>query len=363
MIDRQKALVAIHTYQKAVEASQSFMDTAAIIHSRMPEAEAENISQRAIAKQIAEAHIIVRNLDDKNVENARNPTEAYKKALAREAAEYKAQLAKIMEERRPKTEAPKVELWEGDMFDLLPKIEDGVFDLILADPPYGQGADNASYASRTGHHHDYDDTPDYALKCAIAILEHGFRVTKPGANLFMFCQIDLFVLLKQAAQRLTWVPWENPIIWQKSHSEGIAPWQAKGPRRTFEMIFYATKGRRGLLASPVDILDFKRVPRNSRHGAPEKPIELIRYLIETSTLPQDRVLDPVCGYGTTLRAALDTNRQALGIERNPNTATVARSRMLDENAMQELQATTGDDTDADLDMESTTNDTEIDDFA
>ena len=150
-----------------------------------------------------------------------------------------------------------------------------------------------------------------------SIILDGFRVAKPMANMLMFSDIDLFPWLKDTAARAGWTPFRTPIVWRKSASEGMAPWQGKGPRRTYELIFYATKGQRGLLTSPVDILDFSRVPRAERtHGA-EKPTELLEALIECSTLPGDFVLDPCCGSGSSLVAARNTHRTGLGIETRP----------------------------------------------
>lgn len=80
------------------------------------------------------------------------------------------------------------------------------------------------------------------------------------------------------------------------------------------MLFWATKGQRGLISSPVDVLDESRVSRSERTHAAQKPVELLKTIIECSTLPGDFVLDPCCGSGSTLVAARDTKRTGLGIE-------------------------------------------------
>jgi site-specific DNA-methyltransferase (adenine-specific) len=80
------------------------------------------------------------------------------------------------------------------------------------------------------------------------------------------------------------------------------------------LILYATKGQRGLITSPVDILDFSRVSRSERVHAAEKPVELLEALIGCSTLPGDFVLDPCCGSGSSLVAANNLKRTGMGIE-------------------------------------------------
>lgn len=52
-----------------------------------------------------------------------------------------------------------------------------------------------------------------------------------------------------------------------------------------------------------------------RTGYPtQKPEALMRRLIEAFTDPGDRILDPTCGSGTTLKAARDLGRSATGID-------------------------------------------------
>jgi site-specific DNA-methyltransferase (adenine-specific) len=48
----------------------------------------------------------------------------------------------------------------------------------------------------------------------------------------------------------------------------------------------------------------------------QKPVDLFRYLIRTSSDPGDLILDPCIGSGTTAVAALAENRYFLGIERD-----------------------------------------------
>ena len=134
------------------------------------------------------------------------------------------------------------------------------------------------------------------------------------------------------AGRVGWVPFRTPIIWQKSLSEGMAPWQGKGFRRTYEVIFWATKGQRGLLTSPVDILTYNRVPDNERTHAAEKPLDLLKRLVECSTLPGDFILDPCMGSGSTLVAARDTKRTGLGIEIDETFFNTAMTRVYKEDA-------------------------------
>ncbi len=49
----------------------------------------------------------------------------------------------------------------------------------------------------------------------------------------------------------------------------------------------------------------------------QKPISLMKYLIELTTVKGQIVLDPFCGCGSTLQAAKELEREYIGIEINP----------------------------------------------
>lgn len=60
----------------------------------------------------------------------------------------------------------------------------------------------------------------------------------------------------------------------------------------------------------------------------QKPVALMRYLI--GELTTGTVLDPYMGSGTTLRAAKDLNRQAVGVELEEKYCEIAAKRLLQE---------------------------------
>jgi len=57
--------------------------------------------------------------------------------------------------------------------------------------------------------------------------------------------------------------------------------------------------------------DTKEIPKI--HPA-QKPVALLKKLIETFTDPGDVVIDPCCGSGSTLRAAHELGRNTFGFE-------------------------------------------------
>lgn len=305
--DRVRAYADLHAMRKLTNPHQTLLDTGKEIISR-----GINMAEKASEGEVSQAVIIAQHLDNPKIALARNPAEAV--ALIYKMEEEKVMAALVSRQLAQLPSTPTLRLRHGDLLEILPKLDPDFVDLIVADPPYGLGASSSGFRQRTVHHHNYEDTPENAKQIAQCILTEGFRLCKARANLFMFCDIDLFDWLKLSASNMGWSPFRRPLIWQKSESEGLAPWGGQGPRITTEFIFYATKGRRGLHASPIDVFNVRRVPRAERLHAAEKPVDLLAKLISCASLPGDFILDPCCGSGSTLVACRDTKRQGLGIE-------------------------------------------------
>jgi len=317
--DRISALAEIHQLRLTENPQQTGLDTGRELAQKATSNPSEG-QMRWAGVAVREANIIARHLDDPAIQKARNATEALHLVYAKEEKAFAAELIK----RQPQLDAaPDIQVRRGNLLHLMPSLDEGQFDLILADPPYGIGADSGGFRARTVQHHNYTDDPATAKSLLQCIISEGFRVTRQRANMFIFCDIDLFTWLKEAAQRAGWDVFRTPITWVKSDSEGLAPWGRSGFRRTCEWIMYATKGDKGLYHAPVDILRHNRVGRADREYGPEKPVPLLEQLISCSTLSGDTVLDPCCGSGSTLVAARRLRRKALGIEQDEKAFNLA----------------------------------------
>jgi site-specific DNA-methyltransferase (adenine-specific) len=65
-----------------------------------------------------------------------------------------------------------------------------------------------------------------------------------------------------------------------------------------------------------------------RTGYPtQKPEALLARLVESLTEPDDLVLDPYLGSGTTLSVSLRLGRRAIGIDQNPSALRISRQRL------------------------------------
>lgn len=115
------------------------------------------------------------------------------------------------------------------------------------------------------------------------------------------------------------------LVWDKGPASGMGdlsfPWKL-----SWECIWILGHGWRGARDEGVlknyGIVTWETMGRSHPH---EKPVDLLRHLVLKS--PPGMVLDPFMGSGTTLRAAKDLGRKAIGIEIEERYCEIAAKRM------------------------------------
>lgn len=78
--------------------------------------------------------------------------------------------------------------------------------------------------------------------------------------------------------------------------------------------------------TPSNVLS-SQITREGAFHPTQKPLELMKTLIELTTLEGHTVLDPFCGSGTTLLAAKELGRNFLGIEINEPYVDISKERL------------------------------------
>lgn len=261
--------------------------------------------------------LLAEHLDDPDVAAAKDEKEAYK-VIERKAKEAERQ--KKVEEVSARTTHHT--LLQGDSQAILEDYPDEYFDIICTDPPYG--IDVHKSKQRDGEYHEYDDSAENLEEITQWLARESFRITKPQAHLYLFCDIRKWAELSAVFWLAGWEVWERPFIWYKGNtgSFGGTDW---GPRRTYEAVLYAAKGRRPVTALYHDVIDVPK-PTQTAHPA-GKPVGVFSNLLRRSVVPGDRVLDPFCGGGPVFPAANDLMAEATGIEMNDSYHAIAAATL------------------------------------
>lgn len=211
-------------------------------------------------------------------------------------------------------------LYLGDCRDVLPVLTDTA-DLLLTDPPYGQ-----DYRSNRGQH-DKIAGDDGGLDVRAALLLATRRLRR-SRHAYIFGPWDLDDTPLTAAVELLW---DKGIVGMGDLS---LPWGTSHEPITFALHQPSKANREqgfGRLTARLRQGTVLRVDRT--HGAgskrhpTEKPVPLLRQLIESSSCVGEVVLDPFCGVGSTLVAAALEGRKSIGIEVEEKYAEIAARRL------------------------------------
>lgn len=195
-----------------------------------------------------------------------------------------------------------------DAVEWLKTLPSGSVDLLVTDPPYESlekhrkiGTTTRLKVSKSSSNEWFAIFPNSRFD---ELLTEMYRVLKNNRHMYIFCDQETMFHLKPAAEKIGFKFWK-PIVWNK-----MAIGMGYHYRAKYEFILFFEKGKRKLnnLGIP-DILDAKRVMR----GYPtEKPVELLKVLIEQSTIEGESVCDPFFGSGSALIAASELERCFLG---------------------------------------------------
>jgi len=203
---------------------------------------------------------------------------------------------------KPIFQSDLVTIYCADSLHLLDKL---TFSAFVSDPPYGVSfkGKQTKHTKPSGGYttHDSDVGIDVITKC-LSMVDRG--------AVFTGCRL------------LQKYPVASDIgcVYCPSGA-GRGPW---GFTCFNPVLFYGK--RPGGPKSPSSLVSFNTVERGIDHPCP-KPIEWMTWLLSIVAKPDDVILDPFAGSGTTLQACRILGIKSIGIEIDPEYCEVAISRV------------------------------------
>ena len=220
-------------------------------------------------------------------------------------------------------------IYNGDCLEVLKTLPDDLVDLVLTDPPYemqmSPGSNNdftKSFSNTEIELEELDIINGFDERVIVELI----RVCK-NINMYFWCN---------KAQ----LPMYFDVIKKYNCSFDIIKWVKTNPVPAYNNKYmsdteYCVLIRRGaycnpsnyedastLYKAPINVLDKKLYDHPTI-----KPLPIIERLIRNSTKPDQIVLDPFMGSGTTCVAAKKLGRQYIGIELNTKYFDIAKHRI------------------------------------
>lgn len=211
-----------------------------------------------------------------------------------------------------------IDLRQGDCLEIMNEIPEKSVDLILTDSPYGFG-----YQSNMKKNKDLPMFYDRNTSWLNEWLYKANKILKDDGHLYMFAPVQKIDEFKQKIENFFII--KNILVWDKK-SFGMGDLYGQYAP-SYECIIFAVKeqGKKLNGKRERDLLSFNKC-KPELHPT-QKPVELLKYLIEKSSNENDTVLDPFMGSGSTGVAAKELNRNFIGIELDENYFNIAKERI------------------------------------
>lgn len=258
-----------------------------------------------------------------------------------------------------------MELHTGDCLDVLPTLPAESAQLVYLDPPFNT---QRTHRAAEGSYADSFGSPREYVAWMHPRIEALRRVLAPQGSLFFHCDMRTSHYMKVLLDEMfcdAGGVFVNEIIWRYGlgasrpgrrllTKHDVILWYAKGPHYVFHLQrgaptaamlnkyrhideegrrYMLSYGKRYILKGGKPLDDVWEIPAiaatsGERVGYPtQKPLALLTRIVALASNPDDLVLDPFCGSGTTLLAAQNLGRRWLGIDASEQAVQVARRRV------------------------------------
>ena len=226
----------------------------------------------------------------------------------------------------------KIKAFNANALDLLKKIKNESIDLICTDVPYpttsrgnagnsgGMLRKDINKSGKVFKYNDIDCT-EYA--------DDFYRVLKDGSHCYIMTNhINLIHMLNTFTD--AGFHFIKSLIWNKGNKIMGQYYMSQ-----FEYILFFRKGRGVKInnCGTADILSIPNKKTKDENGKnihdTEKPVELMKILVENSSKENQIVMDCFMGYGSTMVACKELNRKFIGCEIDKNYFDLAIQRIKD----------------------------------
>lgn len=225
-------------------------------------------------------------------------------------------------------------VYNGNCLDYMKSLKDNSIDLVVTDPPYKTTA-RGNYGTTGGmlqkkvnmrgqvFKHNDIHCSEYAPEL--------YRILKDGSHCYVMTNHKNLIEMLDVFTKCGF-HFIKSLIWDKSNKIMGRYYMSQ-----FEYILFFRKGR-GVPINNCGTSDILSVPNKKtkdENGGnihdTEKPVDLMKILIENSSKENDIVFDPFCGVGSTLIASKKLNREYIGCELDTQYADISKKRLKEVN--------------------------------
>jgi DNA modification methylase len=217
-----------------------------------------------------------------------------------------------------------VTIYHGNCLEIMPQLEQ--VDHVVTDPPYE--AEAHTLQRRIGASGGVEEEPlTFGAIDEATRLEAAAEMARLAKRwTLVFCQIEATEKWRAALEPLVY---KRTCVWVKPNC--MPQLTGDRPGMGYEtFVACHRKGRSTWNGGGRSGVFRHNKPQEAGEHQTRKPLYLMTELVSLFTDIGDLVLDPFCGSGTTLRAAKDLGRRAIGIELEEKYCELSARRMAQE---------------------------------
>lgn len=227
----------------------------------------------------------------------------------------------------------RYKIYKGDSIPYMKGLKDGSIDILFTDPMYGIDADKTAIGvggvtgGLTSAGFSIDDSAEPAIKFLQVLAAESFRFTTDKAHGYIFVGPEFFTFVRKLFCDAGWMAYPKPIIWIKGTS-GQCNAPHAWPSSCYEMAIYIRKKDSRLVKEgQPDWFECQVVNPAVKVHPYEKPLGLLRNLLERVCYPGQTLYDPCMGSGASVEAALEQRLFVIAGDMDMNAYSVAISRV------------------------------------
>ena len=230
----------------------------------------------------------------------------------------KREIAEILSQVASDHGEEAIQIINGDSTIVLRQFDEESFDFCVTDPPYSIGIHDMqdTFPNRGDVRQgiEFDDSRK-VMEVIRSVMIETFRILREGSHCYVFFAIARYTQIRDLLEDVGFWVCPTPLLWIKNNALNLRPWLTYPVN--YEPIFYCSKGYPPRPLSAIQKLSTFDHPilSGSRKVHPtEKPLLLIKQLIENCSQPKERGIDPFLGGGTFTLACKELDRLAVGVE-------------------------------------------------
>ena len=218
---------------------------------------------------------------------------------------------------------PSVTLHLGDCLEALGAVPSGSVRIVVTDPPYLLGAASArKSADKAIGWADINN----AARWYADWMREAWRMLSPDGSLWVFGNWRSLPVYQCAASKVAGMSILSVVVWDR---QWPSVGSTRGLRQNYEVVALFGKPEFAIADRSVsDIWPCKWAGHRPSGHPQEKPVPLIRRMIDTAKVPPGETLcDPFTGSGSSAVAAIEAGLNFIGAEMEENHHAVALRRI------------------------------------